>query len=79
METIISKPKYPQSIPQLPALFSGYINENFHRAFIWGINTSIDHSGQFVYKVELSDTNCLYHLKFNLDGELIGREEEIML
>jgi hypothetical protein len=68
----------PKSIPQVPALFSAYINSNFRNAFIWGIHTEVDASGQFVYKVELSEASNLYHLKFNLGGEIISRKEEAM-
>jgi hypothetical protein len=71
--------RIPRSIPQVPGLFSEFLSKHFPKAFIWGINTVVDNSGQFVYKVELSDTRNLYHLMFNLDGELIERNEEIML
>jgi hypothetical protein len=71
--------RIPRSIPQVHQLFSGYLSENHPKAFIWGISTSIDASGQFVYKVELSDPNTLFHLMFNLDGNLISKTEETLL
>jgi hypothetical protein len=71
--------RIPQSIPEVHQLFSGYLRENHPKAFIWGINTSIDVSGQFVYKVELSDPNTLFHLMFSLDGNLISKTEETLL
>jgi len=69
----------PRSIPQVPCLFSNYLDKYHPKAFIWGIQTIVDGMGQFVYKVELSDTNHLYHLKFNLDGVLISEDKESML
>jgi hypothetical protein len=75
----VNQYRMPRSVPQVPCLFSSYIDEHFKKAFIWGINTVIDSKGDFVYKVELSDAHFLYHLQFNLDGALIGQEEESML
>ncbi|HEV7231008.1 MAG TPA: hypothetical protein VGO45_06760 [Bacteroidia bacterium] len=79
MEKSASAFKTPKSIPEVPCLFTAYLNTHFSKAFIWGINTIVDISGQFVYKVELSDAANLYHLKFNLDGELLSMEKEAMI
>jgi hypothetical protein len=71
--------RIPRSIPQASGLFSSYLDQHFPKAFIWSIQTVVDVSGQFVYKVELSDALNLYHLKFNLEGNLLGKQVEAMI
>ena len=79
MDTLTSPCQLPKSIPLVSHLFAGYISDQFPKAFVWGINTVVDTSGQFVYAVELSDARNLYKLKLNLDGKLIAKEAEAMI
>jgi|GEM_PF-2735303 hypothetical protein len=66
-------------LPQAPEVLAGYIHRHYPKAFLWEISTWSDPSHQLVYKVELSDLNKFYHLRFSIEGKLMDCRVEWML
>jgi len=61
---------------QLPAKASEYITKHFPGSFLCEVTHYKDVHGHLCYRVEISQDEQIYHLKFNEHGGLITRTAE---
>ncbi|MEY3342889.1 MAG: hypothetical protein RL090_573 [Bacteroidota bacterium] len=61
---------------QVPAGVSHYINENFKDDFLTDIRPVSDKKGEVNWIVDVTHNSCLYHLRFNGNGELMEKDIE---
>lgn len=64
---------------ELPYEISEYLKENFREDFLTEIKKTTASDGKVIYKVDVSNEDSLYHLKFNSKGLLMEKEMEPIL
>ncbi|OFY88003.1 MAG: hypothetical protein A3F72_08520 [Bacteroidetes bacterium RIFCSPLOWO2_12_FULL_35_15] len=64
---------------ELPYEISEYLKENFREDFLTEIKKTTTNDGKVIYKVDVSNEDQLYHLKFNSKGLLMEKEMEPIL
>jgi hypothetical protein len=62
-------------LDKFPVGISEYLNKYFWGSFISDIKKEKDND-QFFFKILISDSDTLYHLKFNLDGIIEQKDIE---
>ena len=65
-----------KSSEQVPAGINQYINENFKDDFLTDIRPVSDKKGEVNWIVDVTHNGCLYHLRFNGNGELMEKDIE---
>lgn len=60
----------------IPSGISEYIRKNFHAECLTEINKVNQKGGHFIYVVEVSHDDNLYHLRFNDKGVLMSNKAE---
>ena len=61
-------------LDKFPVGISEYLNKYFWGSFISDIKKEKDNKNQFFFKILVSDNQTLYHLKFNLEGNIEQKE-----